>query len=95
MHGLYWAEGVVIHVYSMLEGGDGEALRKRVASNLSALIRRPYAYRGGGADVRTPRNGGDINRRICGRCLGIGDFIPGSVELCRCAQSWHSFSDDH
>ena len=33
--------------------------------------------------------------RTCGRCLGLLDYAPGSTEMCRCAESRHSFSDWH
>ena len=74
--------------------GDGDFMRKRVVWNSLDSLHSPSAYRGVGADGPTPRMAGVIVRGQCGRCLGRLDFVPDSVELCRCAESRHSFSDD-
>jgi hypothetical protein len=78
--------------------GDGDVLRKKAAWDPPESVHSLYAYRRGGAIMPPRRNGGggsSRSRTVCGRCLGILDFVPGSVEVCRCAESRHSFSDDH
>jgi len=75
--------------------GDGDVLRKKAARDPPKSVHSLYAYREGGAIMPPPRNGVGSSSRICGRCLGILDFAPDSVEVCRCVESRHSFSDDH